>query len=39
MKVYIGKNKIILCGKAWEIKAKLQEYRQNYHYVYHWINK
>ncbi|MEI2665122.1 Z-ring formation inhibitor MciZ [Rossellomorea sp. LJF3] len=38
MKVITEKDRIILVGKAWEIKAKLKEYNQTYVTVKEWID-
>lgn len=37
MKVVVMPNRIILVGKAWEIRAKLIEYRKSYVTVKEWI--
>jgi translation initiation factor 2 beta subunit (eIF-2beta)/eIF-5 len=37
LKVIAEKDRIILVGKAWEIKAKLKEYNQTYVTVKEWI--
>ncbi|TMU86681.1 Z-ring formation inhibitor MciZ [Bacillus sp. BHET2] len=37
MKVITEQNRIILVGKAWEIKAKLKEYNQSFVTVKEWI--
>lgn len=37
MNIYVWEKGIILSGKAWEIKAKLKEYRNNYNLVKDWI--
>jgi translation initiation factor 2 beta subunit (eIF-2beta)/eIF-5 len=36
--VIAEKDRIILVGKAWEIKAKLKEYHQTYVTVKEWID-
>ncbi|KPL59706.1 Z-ring formation inhibitor MciZ [Rossellomorea vietnamensis] len=38
MKVIAEKDRIILVGKAWEIKAKLKEYNHTYSTVKEWID-
>lgn len=38
MKVYVRPNNIVLVGKAWEIRNKLQEYALHHVYVTTWIN-
>ncbi|MCR8847021.1 Z-ring formation inhibitor MciZ [Rossellomorea sp. SC111] len=38
MKVIVEKDRIILVGKAWEIKAKLKEYNRTYVTVKEWID-
>jgi hypothetical protein len=37
MKVTVHPKGFILSGKAWEIKAKLREYRDEFEYVQDWI--
>ncbi|HWO98642.1 MAG TPA: Z-ring formation inhibitor MciZ [Bacillus sp. (in: firmicutes)] len=37
MKVYVVDNGIFLIGKAWEVRAKLKEYRMKYESVFDWI--
>ncbi|MBN8190827.1 Z-ring formation inhibitor MciZ [Bacillus sp. NTK074B] len=37
MKVIVEKDRIILVGKAWEIKEKLKQYNQHYATVKEWI--
>ncbi|MCA1058247.1 Z-ring formation inhibitor MciZ [Rossellomorea aquimaris] len=37
MKVIAEKDRIILVGKAWEIKAKLKQYSQHFSTVKEWI--
>lgn len=37
MKANVMKNRIILSGKAWEIREKLKEYSRDYVYVTDWI--
>ncbi|MCI4126775.1 Z-ring formation inhibitor MciZ [Bacillus haynesii] len=39
MKVYRLNNRIVMSGKAWEIRAKLKEYGQMYHYVKDWLSE
>ncbi|MED1564120.1 Z-ring formation inhibitor MciZ [Alkalihalobacillus alcalophilus] len=36
MKIFVHANGVRLTGKAWEIKAKLKEASQHYHYVKEW---
>jgi hypothetical protein len=38
MKIYMMDKGIVLCGKAWEIKAKLKEYNREFYYVKDWVN-
>ncbi|MGM9925931.1 MAG: Z-ring formation inhibitor MciZ [Bacillus sp. (in: firmicutes)] len=38
MHIQVEENKIILVGKAWEIKEKLKEYSTTFHSVQHWID-
>ncbi len=38
MKVYVGKDKLLLVGKCWEVKQKLKEYTAHYEYIQQWIN-
>ncbi|WP_339146574.1 MULTISPECIES: Z-ring formation inhibitor MciZ [unclassified Sutcliffiella] len=38
MKVYVRPHNIILVGKAWEIRNKLQEAALHHVYVTTWIN-
>ena len=38
MQIHIEENKIVLVGKAWEIREKLKEYSQKYHSVHQWID-
>ncbi|MDQ0225018.1 hypothetical protein J2S02_001347 [Metabacillus niabensis] len=37
MKIYRMEDRIILTGKAWEIRAKLKEYSEVYSRVQEWI--
>ncbi|MGM0846043.1 MAG: Z-ring formation inhibitor MciZ [Bacillota bacterium] len=37
MKVIIRTNGFLLSGKAWEIRAKLNEYSKQFQYVEEWI--
>jgi hypothetical protein len=37
MKVIIRSNGFILCGKAWEVRAKLKEYSKQFQNVEEWI--
>lgn len=37
MKIYVHDNGVTLVGKAWEIKRKLREYRQEHILVKDWI--
>lgn len=39
MKVYRLNNRIVMSGKAWEIRAKLKEYGRMYHYVKDWLSE
>lgn len=36
MKIYITEKGITMTGKAWEINAKLKEYRKRYRTIYEW---
>lgn len=38
MKVYVGKDRVLLQGKAWEIRYQLKEYSNHYQYVRDWVN-
>ena len=38
MKVYTGKNKLLLVGKCWEVKQILKQYNSRYEYINQWIN-
>lgn len=38
MHILIEENKVLLVGKAWEIREKLKEYSRNYHSVQQWID-
>ncbi|MED1740833.1 Z-ring formation inhibitor MciZ [Bacillus swezeyi] len=38
MKVYRLRDRIVISGKAWEIRAKLKEYGRTYQYVKDWIS-
>jgi hypothetical protein len=33
MKLYVHEHGIVLVGKAWEIREKLKEYREQYYYL------
>lgn len=37
MKIYRLPNRIVLSGKAWEIRAKLKEYGKTFQLVKDWI--
>lgn len=37
MKVYVLNNRLVMHGKAWEIKQKLKEYSKEYILVKDWI--
>ncbi|MGM7721297.1 Z-ring formation inhibitor MciZ [uncultured Metabacillus sp.] len=37
MKIYRLDNRIVLVGKAWEIRTKLKEYRESYTTVVEWM--
>lgn len=39
MKVYLLENKIMLVGKAWEIRNKLKEYSKHYTTVSEWLQE
>ncbi|WP_099360606.1 Z-ring formation inhibitor MciZ [Fredinandcohnia onubensis] len=39
MKIVIGENRVVLVGKAWEIRAKLKEYSRSYRTVQDWIDQ
>ncbi|WP_335869799.1 Z-ring formation inhibitor MciZ [Bacillus sp. 2205SS5-2] len=32
------RNGILFSGKAWEIRAALEKYRNTYHYVKEWVD-
>ncbi|MCA1054717.1 Z-ring formation inhibitor MciZ [Rossellomorea aquimaris] len=36
MQIIVEKDRIILAGKAWEVKAKLKEYGKKYGTVKEW---
>ncbi|WP_456274154.1 Z-ring formation inhibitor MciZ [Bacillus sp. AK031] len=36
MKVIVHPKRIIISGKAWEVKEKLKEYSKQYKYVEEW---
>ncbi|KSU63541.1 PadR family transcriptional regulator [[Bacillus] enclensis] len=36
MQVIVEKDRIILAGKAWEVRAKLKEYSRKYETVKEW---
>jgi glutaredoxin-related protein len=38
MKAYIAKDRIMLVGKAWEVRQKLKEYSKQYATVQAWIH-
>jgi hypothetical protein len=38
MKIHLHKQGVLLVGKAWEIRRKLQEYSSCYKYVSDWIS-
>ncbi|MBS4191118.1 Z-ring formation inhibitor MciZ [Bacillus sp. FJAT-49705] len=38
MKVYVHDKGVTLIGKAWEIQAKLKEYRKDYRLLKDWVN-
>lgn len=38
MKVYVGRNKLLLVGKCWEVKQKLKQYSARYEYIQQWID-
>ncbi|MCD7033278.1 Z-ring formation inhibitor MciZ [Metabacillus sp. GX 13764] len=38
MKICRFENRIVLVGKAWEIRAKLKEYARQYALLQDWIN-
>jgi hypothetical protein len=37
LEVVVGKDRIILVGKAWEVRAKLKEYSRKHETVKEWI--
>ena len=37
MKIYVHDKGFVLVGKAWEIKAKLAEYRLHYKLLQDWV--
>ncbi|MED1204950.1 Z-ring formation inhibitor MciZ [Heyndrickxia acidicola] len=38
MKVYVYDKKIVLAGKAWEVREQLKAYGKHFTYVKDWIN-
>ncbi|WP_042346210.1 Z-ring formation inhibitor MciZ [Bacillus massiliigorillae] len=38
MHVHVEENKVLLVGKAWEIREKLKEYSRIYNSVQQWID-
>ncbi|MBM7584429.1 hypothetical protein JOC86_000966 [Bacillus pakistanensis] len=38
MKIILHEKRIILVGKAWEIREKLKQYGQQYEHVAEWIH-
>lgn len=38
MKIYIQQNSVLMAGKAWEIKAKLQEAKKSFQTVQQWVD-
>ncbi|WP_175991138.1 Z-ring formation inhibitor MciZ [Bacillus sp. Marseille-Q1617] len=36
MQVIVEKNRVVLAGKAWEVRAKLKEYSKKYGTVKEW---
>ena len=37
MNIYVHEKGIILTGKAWEIRQKLKEYANHFHFVSDWV--
>ncbi|MCP8966966.1 Z-ring formation inhibitor MciZ [Ectobacillus ponti] len=37
MKIYVFPNRIVMAGKAWEIRNKLREYSKAYKTVAEWM--
>ena len=37
MNIYVHEKGIILTGKAWEIRQKLKEYTNHFHFVSDWV--
>lgn len=37
MKIYMHEKGFIMVGKAWEIREKLKQYKQNYIFLKDWI--
>lgn len=38
MKIYVYDKKIVLAGKAWEVKEQLKAYGKHFIYVKDWIH-
>ncbi|MHC0036040.1 Z-ring formation inhibitor MciZ [Pseudoneobacillus sp. C159] len=38
MKVYVSEKRVIMVGKAWEIKQKLTEYSRHFKTVKEWLD-
>jgi len=38
MKVYVHEKGVILVGKAWQIRAKLKEYRKEFALLKDWVD-
>lgn len=38
MKIYVVERGIILSGKAWEVRQKLKEYRDQFTFLKDWID-
>lgn len=39
MKIYLFEDRIMLVGKAWEIRNKLKEYSKHYTSVSEWLHE
>jgi hypothetical protein len=39
LQVIVEKNRVILAGKAWEVRAKLKEYSKRYETVKEWTDR
>ncbi|WP_453995252.1 Z-ring formation inhibitor MciZ [Bacillus nitroreducens] len=39
MKIVIGENRVVMVGKAWEIRTILKDYSRSFETVQEWINQ